>query len=100
MTKVIIAYEPVWAISTTTGARLASPGEIGDIVNFLRRLLSETYGKENMENVLFFMAVALIPPMPAAILLSQASTAYLSVALSLIGEQFTDIIEIAKRVRD
>lgn len=51
ISKVIIAYEPIWAISTTTGAHLASPDEIADIAKFIRRTLTETYGKEAGENI-------------------------------------------------
>lgn len=100
VTKVIIAYEPVWAISTTTGARLASPGEIGDIVNFLRRLLSETYGKETMENVPVLYGGSVNPSNAGGYLTIPGINGLLVGSASLIGEQFTDIIEIAKRVRD
>ena len=36
--KVIIAYEPVWAISSVKGAKLASPDEIGEVVKLIRKV--------------------------------------------------------------
>ena len=42
--KVVVAYEPVWAISTTADARLASPDDIAEVMQFARRTLKDTYG--------------------------------------------------------
>lgn len=41
--KVIIAYEPVWAIGT---GKTASPAQAQEIHAFIRSLISEKYGKE------------------------------------------------------
>jgi len=44
--KVIIAYEPVWAISSTPGRRDATPHDSLEMSIFIRKILSDKFGKE------------------------------------------------------
>ncbi len=44
--NIIIAYEPVWAIGT---GRTASAADAQDVCAYLRKLLTELYGKETAE---------------------------------------------------
>lgn len=48
MERIIIAYEPVWAIGT---GKTATPEQAQEMHGFIRRVLSETQGKEISENV-------------------------------------------------
>lgn len=41
--KVVIAYEPVWAISTF-GGELAKPHQVAEAIAFIRQIVSELYG--------------------------------------------------------
>lgn len=43
--KVVIAYEPVWAISTF-GGELAKPAQIEEVNKFIRRQITDLYGQE------------------------------------------------------
>jgi triosephosphate isomerase len=45
MDNIVVAYEPVWAISTFNG-QLAKPSEIKPIVNLIRYNVSELYGEK------------------------------------------------------
>ncbi len=47
VSKVIIAYEPVWAISTTLGRRDATPVDSLEMVIFIRKVLSDKFGPES-----------------------------------------------------
>ena len=49
--KVIVAYEPVWAISSTKAAKLATPDEVAEAVKLIRKVLAETYGDKLAANV-------------------------------------------------
>ena len=51
ISKVIIAYEPVWAISSTKAAKLAAPDEVMEVVRLIRKNLEEIYGKKNAEKI-------------------------------------------------
>ena len=95
--KVIIAYEPVWAISSTKNARMATPDDIAEVIKLIRDTLKELYGK----------AAADIPVLYGGSVKPTNAGAYLTVpgvngllvgGSSLILSEFTDIIETAKRV--
>lgn len=45
--KVIIAYEPIWAISTTIDRRDATPKDSEEMVIFIRKILFDKFGKES-----------------------------------------------------
>ncbi len=44
--KVIIAYEPVWAISSTKDRRDATPDDIREMIMFIRKTVSDIYSPE------------------------------------------------------
>jgi triosephosphate isomerase (TIM) len=44
--KVIVAYEPVWAISTTADRRDALPEDSHEMAIFIRKVLSDKFGKD------------------------------------------------------
>ncbi len=46
-TRLILAYEPVWAIGT---GETATPGQAQEMHAFIRNLISDRYGKETAEN--------------------------------------------------
>ena len=101
LTKVIIAYEPVWAISGHgRPAKVASPLDVADAPKLIRSTLKDTYGKAIAEE---------IPLLFGGSVKSLNAESYLSVpgcnglligGASLIASEFTDIIEIAKRIKD
>ena len=97
--KVIIAYEPVWAISSVKAAKLASPDEIAEVVKLIRKTLSDTYGKKLAENVPVLFGGSVNPSNTGAYLTVPGVNGLLVGGASLILNEFTDIIETAKRVR-
>jgi triosephosphate isomerase len=44
--KIIIAYEPIWAISTTPLRRDATPEDCKEMVIFIRKILFDKFGKD------------------------------------------------------
>lgn len=97
--KVIIAYEPIWAISSGKTAKLASPDEISEVVGLIREVLAETYGKKVAENVPVLFGGSVNPSNAGAYLTVPGVNGLLIGGASLILSEFTDIIETAKRVR-
>ncbi len=97
--KVIIAYEPVWAISSTKAAKIASPDEIADAVKLIRNNLSEVYGANLAEEVPVLFGGSVNPSNAGAYLMVPGVNGLLMGGSSLILSEFTDIIETAKRVR-
>ena len=99
ISKVLIAYEPVWAISSTKDAKPASPDEIAEVVNLIRKNLKEIYGEKIAEEVPVLFGGSVKPTNAGAYLTVPGVNGLLIGGASLILEQFTDIMETAKRVR-
>ena len=97
--KVIIAYEPVWAISSGKGAKLATPDEISEVVKLIRKILGETYGTKLAEQVPVLFGGSVNASNTGAYLTVPGVNGLLIGGASLILNEFADIIEIAKRVR-
>lgn len=99
LSKVIVAYEPVWAISTTTDAHLASPDEISDTVQFIRRTLAGEYGKELSEQIPILYGGSVNPSNCGGYLTIPGVNGLLVGSASLVADQFIEIIEMAKKVK-
>ena len=97
--KVIIAYEPVWAISSTKASKLAAPDEIAEAVKLIRESLTKLYDKETVEKIPILFVGSVNPSNAGAYLTVPGVNGLLIGGSSLILSEFTDIIEVAKRVR-
>lgn len=101
ISKVIIAYEPVWAISGhDKAARVASPLDVQDAFKLIRSVLKETYGKTASEETALLFGGSVKSTNAESYLLVDGCNGLLIGGASLIAPEFTDIIEIAKRVKD
>ncbi len=97
--KVVIAYEPVWAISSTKAAKLATPDEISEVVKLIRKCLTEAYGAKLAENVPVLFGGSVNSSNAGAYLTVPGVNGLLIGGASLILSEFIDIIDTAKRVR-
>lgn len=100
ISKLIIAYEPIWAISTTTDSRLASPDEIAEIIQYLRRTLEDAYGESVAKEIPILYGGSVNPSNAGAYLTVPGVNGLLIGGSSLIADQFVEIIETAKKVID
>ncbi len=90
--KIVIAYEPVWAIGT---GKTASPGQAQEIHKFIRELISKLYSQIQAENVRILYGGS-VKPNNAADLLSQPDIdGALVGGACLQAESFLQIIEAA-----
>lgn len=96
--KVIIAYEPVWAISTTGHSKLATPDEVKEVVVLIRSVIKELYGKKIADDMPVLFGGSVKPSNAAAYLAIPGVNGLLAGGSSLILSEFIDILEIAKRV--
>ncbi|MBR3324402.1 triose-phosphate isomerase [Candidatus Saccharibacteria bacterium] len=99
VSKVLVAYEPVWAISSTKDAKIATPDEIAEVVKMIRDNLKEIYGAKVAEEVPVLFGGSVKPTNAGAYLTVPGVNGLLIGGASLILSQFTDIIEVAKRVK-
>ena len=97
--KVIVAYEPVWALSSGKNSKLASPDEVADAVKLIRETLEELYGKKAAEEMAILFGGNVSPSNAGGYLTVPGVNGIMVGGASLILSEFADIIEIAKRVR-
>lgn len=98
--KVIIAYEPVWAISSNKNAKPATPIDIVEAEHFIRKHIAKLYGKDASEAVSILYGGSVNKNTAAGYLEIEGIDGLLIGGASLIADQFCAIVEIAKGVKD
>jgi triosephosphate isomerase len=99
VSKILVAYEPVWAISSTKDAKVATPDEIAEVVELIRKTLKDVYGVKIAESVPVLFGGSVKKANAGAYLTVPGVNGLLIGGASLILDEFTDIIEVAKRVK-
>ncbi|MBQ3429827.1 triose-phosphate isomerase [Candidatus Saccharibacteria bacterium] len=100
VSKVIIAYEPVWAISgPNRPVKLASPLDVKDVFKLIREILRDTYGKEIEAETPLLFGGSVSPENCGGYLELADCNGLLIGGSSLIAPKFTAIIEEAKRLK-
>ena len=97
--KVVIAYEPVWAISSAKSVKLATPDEVAEVADAVRAILTERYGKNKADMVPVLFGGSVNSSNAGGYLTVPGINGLLIGGASLILNEFSDIIEVAKRVR-
>ena len=98
--KCLIAYEPVWAISTSKQARPATPDEIAASIQLIKEQLIDIYGQETAEEIPLLYGGSVNPNNAGAYLTIPGINGVLVGESSLISDNFNEIIETAKRIRE
>ena len=91
--QVVIAYEPVWAISTFGGSTPAKPDEILDAIKWIRHLLEESYGKQVAEDTRVIYGASVDAEFVSTILGLEGVDGLLPGAASLNYQKFADIVQ-------
>jgi len=97
--KVIIAYEPVWAISSSKDAKLATPEEVSDAFRRIRAHLSHLYNDKIGDNATVLYGGSVNPGCVGSYTVVPGVDGFLVGGASLIAEQFTDIVNIIKGLK-
>ena len=97
--KVIIVYEPIWAVSSTKEPKIAVPDEVGAAIEMIRQILADTYGKKVASKVKVLFGGGVRPTNAGAYLTIPGVDGLLIGNGSLILSEFVDIIGVAKRVQ-
>ena len=96
--QVVIAYEPVWAISTFDGV-IARPDDVEKAVAFIRMQVAELYGSRVAEKIRVLYGGSVDEHDVAGYLEVPGVDGALVGAASLNYHQFTAIVDAAYRVR-
>jgi triosephosphate isomerase len=96
--EMVIAYEPVWAISTFEG-EIAKPDEVQKVLDFIRHQIRELYGETAAEEVRVIYGGSVDHHTALAYLQLEGCDGVLPGAASLNYVKFAGIVESAHRLR-
>jgi triosephosphate isomerase len=96
ISKVIIAYEPVWAISSNKNAKPAKPADIDEAAAFIRSHISKLYGKQAGDDISILYGGSVNADTAGGYLDLQGIDGLLIGGASLIADTFCAIVETAK----
>lgn len=90
LAKIIVAYEPVWAIGT---GKVATPEQAQDVHFFIRNLISQMYSKEAAENLTIQYGGSVKPDNAEGLLSKPDIDGALVGGACLKADSFVDIIK-------
>lgn len=92
ISKIIIAYEPVWAISSTKDRKDATPDNSREMVVFIRKILSDKFGAE-VSSMRVIYGGSVNEKDAASFLLNGGVDGLLPGRSSLDAKKFVDIVK-------
>lgn len=96
MTKVVVAYEPIWAIGKTA-VREANSEEFREMKIFIRKILTDKFGKDVAENIKILYGGSVNTKNAEDFLKEGQADGFLVGRDSLNAEKFAEIISIAEK---
>src|SRR6185312_9291595 len=96
--QVVVAYEPVWAISTFGNGQPAKPDEIHQAIRWIRQLIGELYGKQLAEDMRVIYGASVDAEFVTGILGLEGIDGLLPGAASLNYHKFAGIVEAAHKL--
>lgn len=94
--KLVIAYEPVWAIGT---GDVATPSQAEKAARIIKNNIAELYGHDAADKVTILYGGSVTPDTAGGFLRSKGIGGLLVGGASLNYRQFSDIVDIAYRVK-
>ena len=96
ISKIIIAYEPVWAISSNKNAKPAKPADLDEAVRLIRSHISKLYGKQAGDEISVLYGGSVNPDTAGGYMDVEGVDGLLIGGASLIADSFCAIVETAK----
>ncbi|OGI74337.1 triose-phosphate isomerase [Candidatus Nomurabacteria bacterium RIFCSPHIGHO2_02_FULL_41_18] len=98
ISKIIVAYEPVWAISSTPGRRDATSADSREMAVFVKKVISDLYSPESANNVRIIYGGSANEKDAADFLKNGGVDGLLSGRASLDAKKFAEIVKIAEKI--
>jgi len=96
--EIVIAYEPIWAISTF-GGELATPGQAKEMMDYIRHQVSELYGKKTAEKVRVIYGGSVDDQIARGYLELEGCDGALVGGASINYHKFSTVVDTAYRLR-
>jgi triosephosphate isomerase len=100
VSEIVIAYEPVWAISDGTNYSehlVAKPDQVAEAVDYIRRYLKDVFGEKAEKQVRILYGGSTVPEIIAGFLDEKGVDGFLVGGASLNYHTFSDIVDAAHR---
>ena len=94
--KIILAYEPVWALSSTSGRRDATPGDCREMAVYIRKVLTDMLGVETASAMRIIYGGSVSRKDALGFLSEGGVDGVLPGRASLDAEEFIEIIKICE----
>lgn len=98
--KIVIAYEPVWALSSTVGRRDATPEDYVEMRIYIRKVLSDIYGAGVAEKVRILYGGSVDEKNAIGFLIAGKADGLLPGRASLTPKKFVAILQTANQIED
>ncbi|MEK7588523.1 MAG: triose-phosphate isomerase [Patescibacteria group bacterium] len=98
LSQVVIAYEPVWAIGKDA-TRVATPAEFLEISIFIKKILSDKFGKLATEDLRIIYGGSVHPENALSFLVEGKAEGFLPGRDSLNVKKFLEIIKITENTK-
>jgi len=95
VSSVVIAYEPIWAISTTENRRDATPTDCEEMRIYIRKVLNDMYGMKVVEKIKIIYGGSVDEKNARGFLVEGGADGLLAGRASLTPKKFLEIIKIA-----
>jgi len=96
--RVVVAYEPVWAISTFGNGQPAKPDEIQSAILWIRSILRDLYGADIAEDMRVIYGASVDAEFVSSILGLEGVDGLLPGAASLNYQKFSSIVDAAHKM--
>ncbi len=94
LAQLVIAYEPIWAISTATpGARVATPDDAHEMIIFIRKILTDLFGRTQAGKVRILYGGSVDQKNSTALLAHSGAQGFLVGGASLRPSDFVTILK-------
>jgi triosephosphate isomerase len=93
--EVIVAYEPVWAISANSSSKAADPNYASEIISRLRKKLSDKFSSASASRVRFVYGGSVTPSNASEYLLQPEISGLLVGSVSVKAKDFLNICRVA-----
>lgn len=93
--NIIIAYEPIWAISTTENRKDATPTDCEEMRIYIRKVLNDMYGISVVEKIKIIYGGSVDEKNARGFLTEGGADGLLPGRASLSAKKFADIVKIA-----
>lgn len=94
--KILIVYEPIWAISTTKGARADTPQNFFEMSIFIRRVILDILGKRAALKIPILYGGSVTAKNAAGFLKVKGAAGLLVGKAGLNAREFSKILEVVK----